>query len=63
LCLRDGFRDVTHAMAMDGGASSDVLISSTLSGPRADAAWSPLVDGKGLSHTPLPAVIGIFPRQ
>jgi len=63
VCLRDGFRDVTHAMAMDGGASSDVLISSTLSGPRADAAWSPLVDGKGLSHTPLPAVIGIFPRQ
>jgi len=62
-CLRDGFRDVTHAMAMDGGASSDMLISSSLAGTRAETAWQPLVDGKGLSHTPLPAVIGIFPRR
>jgi uncharacterized protein YigE (DUF2233 family) len=63
VCLRDGFREVTHAMAMDGGASSDALIGSALAGRRADAAWLPLVDGKGLSHTPLPAVIGVFPRR
>jgi uncharacterized protein YigE (DUF2233 family) len=63
VCLRDGLRDISHAMAMDGGASSDVLIGSEISGPRADAAWQPLVDGKGLSHVPLPTVIGVFPRR
>ena len=63
VCLRDGFREVTHAMAMDGGASSDVLIGSSLAGALVGAAWQPLVDGKGLSHTPLPAVIGVFPRR
>ena len=63
VCLRDGFRDISHAMAMDGGASSDVLIGSELTGARTDAAWQPLVDGKGLSHVPLPTVIGVFPRR
>jgi len=63
VCLRDGFRDISHAMAMDGGASSDVLIGSELTGARTDAAWQPLVDGKGLSHVPLPTVIGVFPRK
>jgi uncharacterized protein YigE (DUF2233 family) len=63
VCLRDGLRDISHAMAMDGGASSDVLIGSEISGPRADAAWQPLVDGKGISHVPLPTVIGVFPRR
>ncbi len=63
VCLRDGFHDISHAMAMDGGASSDVLIGSEISGARADTAWQPLVDGKGLSHIPLPTVIGVFPRR
>jgi uncharacterized protein YigE (DUF2233 family) len=62
VCLRDGFREISHAMAMDGGASSDVLIGSELSGARTGATWQPLVDGKGLSHVPLPTVIGVFPR-
>ena len=63
VCLRDSFRDITHAMAMDGGASSDVLISSELAGSQEGAAWQPLVDGKGQSHIPLPTVIGVFPRR
>jgi uncharacterized protein YigE (DUF2233 family) len=62
VCLRDGVRGLTHAMAMDGGDSSDLLIGSELAGARA-AAWQPLVDGKGQSHIPLPTVIGIFPRR
>jgi uncharacterized protein YigE (DUF2233 family) len=63
VCLRDGFHGISHAMAMDGGASSDLLIGSEISGARSDAAWQPLVDGKGLSHIPLPTVIGVFPRR
>ena len=62
VCLRDGFREISHAMAMDGGASSDVLIGSELAGARTGAMWEPLVDGKGLSHVPLPTVIGVSPR-
>lgn len=63
VCLRDGFRDISHAMAMDGGASSDVLIGSELAGTRPGAPWEPLVDGKGFTHIPLPTVIGVFPRK
>jgi uncharacterized protein YigE (DUF2233 family) len=63
VCLRDGVRGLTHAMAMDGGDSSDLLIGSELAGRRTDAAWQPLVNGKGLSHVPLPTVIGVFPRR
>ncbi len=63
ICLRDHARDLTHAMAMDGGASSDVLIGSELAGSQKGAAWQPLVDGKGQSHIPLPSVIGVFPRR
>ncbi len=62
-CLRDGLGEVSHAMAMDGGASSDLLIGSELAGARTDALWQPLVNGNGLSHIPLPAVIGVFPRR
>jgi thiamine biosynthesis protein ThiC len=63
VCLRDGVRGLTHAMAMDGGDSSDLLIGSELAGNRPNAAWQPLVEGKGLSHVPLPTVIGVFPRR
>ena len=62
VCLRDGVRGLSHAMAMDGGDSSDLLIGSELAGARTGAMWEPLVDGKGLSHVPLPTVIGISPR-
>ncbi len=63
VCLRDHVQGLTHAMAMDGGDSSDLLISGELAGSRNDAAWQPLVDGKGQSHIPLPTVIGVFPRR
>ncbi len=63
VCLRDHVQGLTHAMAMDGGDSSDLLISGELAGGRPDAAWQPLVDGKGQSHIPLPTVIGVFPRR
>lgn len=63
VCLRDGVRGLKQAMAMDGGDSSDLLISGELAGGRTDAAWQPLVDGKGQSHIPLPTVIGVFPRK
>jgi uncharacterized protein YigE (DUF2233 family) len=66
VCLRDGFRDLAHAMAMDGGASSDVLIGSEVVGVRPSGdppAWQALVDGSGLEHIALPAVIGVFPRR
>lgn len=63
VCLRDGVRGLTHAMAMDGGDSSDLLIGSEIAGASAGAAWHPLVDGKGQSHIPLPTVIGVFPRR
>lgn len=63
VCVRDGVRGLTHAMAMDGGDSSDLLIGGELAGSQTDAAWQPLVDGKGQSHIPLPTVIGVFPRR
>jgi len=63
VCLRDHVRGLTHAMAMDGGDSSDLLIGGELAGSRTDAAWQPLVDGKGQSHILLPTVIGVFPRR
>ncbi|HEX9742806.1 MAG TPA: phosphodiester glycosidase family protein [Nitrospiraceae bacterium] len=63
VCLRDGVGGLTLAMAMDGGDSSDLLIGSEIAGAHADAAWQPLVDGKGQSHIPLPTVIGVFPRK
>jgi uncharacterized protein YigE (DUF2233 family) len=62
-CLRDEFPAVHHAMAMDGGDSSDLLIATELGpGPSEARPWSALVGGGQTSHIPLPAVIGIFPR-
>jgi uncharacterized protein YigE (DUF2233 family) len=68
-CLRDRFPSLLHAMAMDGGASSDLLIAAELparpeggTGP----AWGlfhPLVNGSGMHHIPLPSVIGVLPRR
>jgi uncharacterized protein YigE (DUF2233 family) len=62
-CLRDEFPVVHHAMAMDGGDSSDLLIAAELWPNPTDARpWSALVGGSQMPHIPLPAVIGIFPR-
>jgi uncharacterized protein YigE (DUF2233 family) len=66
-CLRDHFASVRQAMAMDGGDSSDLLISGAMLPSRADGGrgrpWSGLVEGGGQPHIPLPAVIAVFPRE
>lgn len=62
-CLRNEFPAVRHAMAMDGGDSSDLLIAPELGpSPAETRPWSVLVGGSQTPHIPLPAVIGIFPR-
>lgn len=67
-CLRSGFPDIHQAMVMDGGASSDLLIEGTLpeAGPAGGAlsvqSFQDVVDGGGMRHIPLPAVIGLLPR-
>ncbi len=70
-CVRNAYPSLRLAMAMDGGSSSDVVMSKTLwprrsverdEIPRAPA-WLPLIEGQRGGHDPLPAVIGLFPRQ
>lgn len=65
-CLRRRFPALHHAMAMDGGASSDLLIGADLLPHRQSGEnprpWHPLVDGSGMPHIPLPSVIGALPR-
>lgn len=67
-CLRSGFPDIHQAMVMDGGASSDLLIEGSLpeAGPSSGAlsvqSFQDVVDGGGMRHIPLPAVIGLLPR-
>lgn len=67
-CLRSGFPDIHQAMVMDGGASSDLLIESSLleAGPPGGTlsvqSFQDVVDGGGMRHIPLPAVIGLLPR-
>lgn len=67
VCLRDGMPSLRHAMAMDGGSSSDVLFDEGLLPAAANAAaappWKALVDGSAPVHIPLPAVIGVRPRE
>ena len=69
-CLYENIPTIYQVMAMDGGASSDLLIAGHL--PIRDAASSPvadlqslqtLVDGSGMRHIPLPSVIGVLPRS
>jgi uncharacterized protein YigE (DUF2233 family) len=68
VCLRSGFPDIRQAMVMDGGASSDLLIEGRLSGEGKNGAalslqsYQDLVDGNGMRHIPLPAIIGVLPR-
>lgn len=67
VCLQEGLPGIAHAMAMDGGASSDLLISSDLPGVREagrdPSLWQRLVDGNGVEHITLPAVIGVAARD
>ncbi|TKS60223.1 MAG: hypothetical protein EWM72_01546 [Nitrospira sp.] len=65
-CLRDALPVVRQAMAMDGGSSSDVLVSESLwqvdSQTQDRASWKVLFGGSTVTHIPLPTVIGISPR-
>lgn len=64
-CLRDEFSTIRQAMAMDGGASSDLLIGAELVATRGSSEkplWHSLVDGSGMAHILLPSVIGVRPR-
>lgn len=62
-CLQTGFPKLRQAMAMDGGSSSDLLLSADLS-RRSEglSSWQSHVDGTATRHIPLPAVIGVTPR-
>lgn len=66
-CLRDAFPPLRQVMAMDGGSSSDMAVSSALRQARSKMAglhsWLSLLDGSTLTHIGLPAVIGVSPRQ
>lgn len=66
-CLRDAFPPLRQVMAMDGGSSSDVAVSSALRQATSKMAglhsWLPLLDGSTLTHIGLPAVIGVSPRR
>jgi hypothetical protein len=66
-CLRDAFPSLRQVMAMDGGSSSDVAVSSSLRQATSKMAgvqsWLSLLDGSTMTHIGLPAVIGISQRR
>jgi len=66
-CLRDAFPSIRVAMAMDGGSSSDIRVSEALwrhgDLTQQQSAWKDLFVGTSTAHIPLPAVIGITPRN
>ena len=66
-CLQQERPELSHAMAMDGGSSSDVVVNPTMAmewaGARVPPLWYGLVDAGNRPHIPLPAVIGVFPRE
>jgi len=66
-CLRDAFPPLNQVMAMDGGSSSDVAVSSSLRQATSQLAglhsWLPLLEGSTITHIGLPAVIGVSPRR
>lgn len=66
-CLRDRLPLIYQAMAMDGGASSDLLIKSrqplALGQSSQASTLQTLIDGSGIGHIPLPSVIGVLPRS
>jgi uncharacterized protein YigE (DUF2233 family) len=65
-CLRDSMPSVRQAMAMDGGSSSDVLVSESLwredRYTEGHVSWKTLFGGSNVAHIPLPTVIGVSPR-
>lgn len=65
-CLKDTRPEVRQAMAMDGGSSSDVLVSESLwqeHKPAGDrVSWKSWFGSSVVTHIPLPAVIGVSPR-
>ncbi|WP_447978950.1 phosphodiester glycosidase family protein [Candidatus Nitrospira bockiana] len=67
VCLKAAFHNLHQAMVMDGGASSDLLIDGESMGPQEGLAllepFQSLIDGRGMGHIPLPAVIGVLPRR
>lgn len=66
-CLRDAFPSIKLAMAMDGGSSSDLFVSEALwkTGDPSDTRtnWKDLFTGRSTAHIPLPAIIGLSPRE
>jgi len=66
-CLRDAFPSLRQVMAMDGGSSSDLVISPSLQQATSKAAgihdWIPLLEDSIATHIGLPAVIGVSPRR
>jgi len=66
-CLRDVYPSIRHAMAMDGGSSSDLSIRPALRLAAEQTpglhAWASLLNSGPTGHIGLPAVIGISPRQ
>ncbi len=65
-CLRDTLSGVRQAMAMDGGSSSDVLVSESLwqrdQQNENRVFWKALFGGSTFAHIPLPTVIGVSRR-
>ena len=65
-CLHRQLPSIQQAMAMDGGASSDVIASPDLlhaaQETTTQATWRSLLAGNIGVHIPLPTVIGISPR-
>ena len=69
-CLQDGIPSIYQVMAMDGGASSDLLIAAHIpvletAMPSSGGTQSlqEFVDGNSNRHIPLPSVIGVLPRS
>jgi uncharacterized protein YigE (DUF2233 family) len=67
LCLHETYPGIRQAMAMDGGASSDLSISPALRQAVEKTAgghrWMGLVNAGPTGHIGLPAIIGISPRR
>ena len=65
-CLHEAYPEIRQAMAMDGGASSDLSINPALQKAVEKTAgehpWMALVNAGPTGHIGLPAVIGISPR-
>jgi hypothetical protein len=65
-CLRTLVPAVRQAMAMDGGSSSDVLVSESLWRDDRESddhvSWKSLFGGSMAAHIPLPTVIGVSRR-